>query len=62
MKVTMNNTNFKSLFLLHFYEIILYIVAKEINFTELTLEDKEKYQAGSSCWIGINREETFCER
>ena len=43
-------------------EIILYIVAKEINFTELTLEDKEKYQAGSSCWIGINREETFCER
>jgi hypothetical protein len=43
-------------------EIILYIVPKLINFAELTPEDKEKFHAGSSCWIGINREETFCER
>ena len=45
-------------------EIILYIVPKEINFTDLSLtpNEKEKYHAGSSCWIGINREETFCER
>lgn len=43
-------------------EINLYIIPKQFNFTTLSPNEKENYLAGSSCWIGINREETFCER
>lgn len=43
-------------------EINLYIVPKNINFYGLTIIDKENYLAGSSCWIGINRNEIYCDR
>jgi hypothetical protein len=43
-------------------EINLYIIPNNINFVSLDPLTKENYLAGSSCWIGINREETFCER
>jgi predicted Zn-dependent protease len=43
-------------------EINLYILPKNVNFNDLNPDDKENYLAGSSCWIGIDREETFCER
>ena len=58
----------------HYFELIgipippesvnikLHIVPSDINWTDLDLEQKEKYTAGISSWIGINRTEIYCDR
>lgn len=42
-------------------QIYLYIVPNHINISNINI-DKKQYLAGMSCWIGIDREETFCQR
>jgi predicted Zn-dependent protease len=43
-------------------DIKLYIVPKHIDLYKLDLEEREEYLAGSTCWIGINRNTIHCER
>jgi hypothetical protein len=43
-------------------DIKLYIVPNDLDFRSLEIEQKEDFLAGSACWIGINRNEIFCER
>jgi len=42
--------------------IKLFIIPKNINILNLSLEQKEFYIAGISSWIGINRTEIHCHR
>lgn len=45
------------------YDINFYIIPKQNdNFCNMSTQEKDKYLAGSACWIGINRNEIHCDR